>query len=296
MPPEHAERTIAEEAAALVRRIDRLLGRFESTLPSATEPTDWSASAFRWKKSSGLSAVSHPHRLELDDLLYVADQKLALELNTRQFLAGFPSNNALLWGPRGTGKSTLVRALLTRYTSQGLRLIEVERDDLVDLPDIAEAVYGRRERFIIFADDLSFEANEPSYKALKAMLDGSIAATSDNLIVYATSNRRHLMPEFMQENLEARNLGGEIHHSESVEEKISLSERFGLWVSFHPFGQDQFLGIAQHWLRTLSGVIPNGQWQAEALRFALARGSRSGRVAAQFARDWTGKMQIASQT
>jgi uncharacterized protein len=287
--------TVGEEFTALVRRIERLLVRVEAALPAPPQPTDWSAHAFRWRKPGSLVAVEHPARINLDDLLHIDEAKQALDLNTRQFLAGLSANNALLWGPRGTGKSSLVRALLTRYAGKRLRLIEVDAHDLIDLPDIAGRVYGRSERFIIFADDLSFEANDPSFKALKAMLDGSISATPENLLVYATSNRRHLMPEFMQENQEAKNLGGEIHHAESVEEKISLSERFGLWIAFHPFSQDQYLEIVQHWLRKLDWA-GSDEWRAEALRFALARGSRSGRVAAQFARDWVGRTRLASST
>jgi hypothetical protein len=213
--------------------------------------------------------------------------------NTRQFLRGIPANNVLLWGSRGTGKSALVKALLNEYACEGLRLVEVEKHDLVDLPDIVDELYGRRERFIVFCDDLSFEADEPGYKALKVVLDGSVAPGADNVLIYATSNRRHLMPEFMDENLEIRRVQGEIHPGEAVEEKISLSERFGLCLSFYPFAQDDYLRIVHHWLGVL-GVIPDRTDAVDkaALRWALARGSRSGRVAWQFAQDWAGRVGL----
>jgi uncharacterized protein len=216
---------------------------------------------------------------------------MLLERNTRQFLKGLPANNALLWGSRGTGKSSLLRALLTRYAPEGLRIVQVEAHELVSLPDIVEPLRERPERFIIFADDLSFEADDPGYKALKAALDGALEGTPENVLIYATSNRRHLMPERMVDNLEARRVDDEIHPGEAVEEKISLSERFGLWVSFHPFNQDQYLEVVSHWLRRL-GATPSAESRAEALRYALLRGSRSGRVAWQFARDWAGRQGL----
>jgi hypothetical protein len=234
--------------------------------------------------------VARPHRIRLQDLRNVDEQKRRIEQNTRQFVEGRSANNVLLTGARGTGKSSLVKALLNRYAPKGLRLIEVDKHDLIDLPDIVDLIAGRSERFILFCDDLSFEASEPGYKALKSILDGSVASTPDNLLLYATSNRRHLMPEFMDENLETRHVGGEIHPGETTEEKISLSERFGLWLSFYPFDQDAYLAIAAHWLRAYG--VPAAAVAAareEALQWALMRGSRSGRVAWQFARDYAGR-------
>jgi predicted AAA+ superfamily ATPase len=226
--------------------------------------------------------------IALDDLKEVDAQKERLRANTAQFIAGRPANNVLLTGARGTGKSSLVKAVLNEFSPKGLRLIEVDKQDLVDLPDIADLVAARPERFIIFCDDLSFEASEAAYKPLKAVLDGSIAAPADNVLIYATSNRRHLMPEFMHENLEYKHVGEELHPGEGSEEKISLSERFGLWISFYPFDQDHYTGIVDYWLEHF-GAEPGEEARAEALRWALSRGSRSGRVAYQFARDWAGR-------
>lgn len=278
----------------LAARLDALLDRVEMLLPDAPGTIDWSAStAFRWRRRNGrgtLVPVARPHRIALDDLQDVERQKALIDANTRQFVRGRPANNVLLTGARGTGKSSLVKAVLNRYADEGLRLIEVDKQDLVDLPEIVELVQARPERFIIFSDDLSFEANEPGYKALKTVLDGSIAATSDNVLVYATSNRRHLMPEFMQENLEYKHLGGEIHPGETSEEKISLSERFGLWVSFYPFDQEEYLRIVAHWMRSFGCTERDIEASRdEALQWALSRGSRSGRVAWQFARDRAGR-------
>jgi predicted AAA+ superfamily ATPase len=277
----------------LLRRLDALIDRVEPLLPAAPADTDFAALAFRWRRSSrggALHAVAHPHAVALDDLLCMDRQKAEVVRNTRQFLAGRPANNVLLWGSRGTGKSTLVKAVFNAYAADGLRLIEVDKQDLVDLPDIIDRLYDRPERYILFCDDLSFEADDPSYKALKAVLEGSIVAPPGNLLVYATSNRRHLMPEYHAENLEARLVEGEIHQGEAVEEKISLSERFGLWLSFYPYSQDDYLAICDHWLRRLEarGVDDEPVCRA-ALQWALARGSRSGRVARQFALDWAGR-------
>ncbi|MGD9943083.1 MAG: ATP-binding protein [Burkholderiaceae bacterium] len=289
------------DSAALERfalRAEALLQRLETLLPATPAP-DWDAAiAFRWRRRQtalGTQAVLQPVRsvspIRLGDLQNVDDQKHAVEQNTRQFVAGLPANNVLLTGSRGTGKSSLIKACLNEYAAQGLRLIEVDKDDLVDLPDIIELVADRPERFIVFCDDLSFEEGEPGYKALKVALDGSIAAQSDNLLIYATSNRRHLMPEYMRENLDAKHQeDGEIHPGETVEEKISLSERFGLWVSFYPFRQDDYLAIVAHWLGSLGcGPREIADARMDALRFALERGSRSGRVAWQFAKDWAGR-------
>jgi len=281
-------------AEHLINRFEALLDRIESTLSAdAGHVQEWTTMAYRWSRPNTLKPVFHPHLIKLDDLLNIERQKDLLVQNTKQFVTGAPANNALLWGSRGTGKSTLIKAMLTEFEEQKLRLIEVDKQDLIDLPDIADALYDRHERFIIFTDDLSFEASDPSYKALKAMLDGSICAAPENMLIYATSNRRHLMPEFMQENLQAHHIDGELHHGETVEEKISLSERFGLWISFYPFTQAQYLDTVTHWLKRL-GVNQEDVMaaRAEALRWALSRGSRSGRVAHQFARDLAGRMSL----
>jgi len=278
---------------ALLREAVRLLERLEALLPSLPPEPDWKSIAFRWRRSGErgwLQAVRHPHRIRLDDLLCVDRQKAEISRNTRQFVQGLPANNVLLWGSRGTGKSSLIKALLNHFADAGLRLIEVEKEHLIDLPDIVELLYGRPERFLLYCDDLSFEADDASYKSLKAILDGSVAAAPENVVIYATSNRRHLLPEFQRENLEARMIDQEIHHGEGVEEKISLSERFGLWLSFYPFHQDQYLEIVDHWIQVLGASTGDLEIRRrEALQWALARGSRSGRVAWQFARDWAGR-------
>jgi predicted AAA+ superfamily ATPase len=281
----------------VLARAEKMLERVETLLPAAPPTTDWKAStAFRWRRGSRpgapgwLQPVRHVHRIRLSDLRGIDAQIGRIEQNTRQFVEGRPANNVLLTGARGTGKSSIVKGLLNKYAERGLRLIEMEKGDLVDLPEIVERVAGRTERFIVFCDDLTFEAAESGYVALKVVLDGSISATSENLLIYATSNRRHLMPEYMAENLETRYVGEEIHPGETVEEKISLSERFGLWVSFYPFDQDEYLEIVRSWLAHF-GCSPReaDESRAEALQWALQRGSRSGRVAYQFARDWAGR-------
>jgi len=273
-------------------RADRLLDRLERVLPkgSAHGVPDWGAAhAFRWEQGH-LVAVPHYHHIKLSDLLGIDDQKQLIEQNTRQFVQGRPANNVLLSGSRGTGKSSLVKALLNEYAKDGLRLIEVSKLQLAELPHIIALVAGRSERFILYCDDLSFNAEEPGYQALKAALDGSLVAFSDNLLIYATSNRRHLMPESMQDNVATKYVGDEIHPAETVEEKISLSERFGLWLSFYPFSQDEYLAIVSHWLEYfgLTGELDDAGRQA-ALQWSIQRGSRSGRVAWQFARDWAGR-------
>lgn len=281
------------------RKLEEILDRAERILPQQPAPPDWAAStAYRWRRRAGtgtLQPVSHPHKIRLSDLQGISEQKQLIEQNTRQFVEGYPANNVLLTGAKGTGKSSLVKAVLNKFSNKNLRMIEVEKHDLHDLPDIVDMVAQAPYQFIIFCDDLSFDAEEAGYKALKVVLDGSIAATSDNVLIYATSNRRHLMPEYMQENLETKYLGEEIHPGESVEEKISLSERFGLWISFYPFDQDEYLAIADYWVGKLAGeqAIAD-EIRQEALQWALLRGSRSGRVAWQFARDWAGRQQLKS--
>jgi predicted AAA+ superfamily ATPase len=281
---------------SLLARLEALVARAETLLPAPALPPDWNAVAFRWRGHPGrLEPVRRPHKIRLADLQGIEQQKAAIERNTRQFVTGKPANNVLLTGARGTGKSSLVKGVLAKFAKQGLRLIEVDRNDLINLPEIINLVAGRPERFIVFCDDLSFEASEPGYKALKSALDGSIAGTPENLLIYATSNRRHLMPERMAENLEATHADdGEIHPGETTEEKISLSERFGLWLSFYPFDQDRYLDICMHWLHQLgvaekSALAGRPHWRQEALQWALQRGSRSGRVAWQFARDYAGR-------
>jgi predicted AAA+ superfamily ATPase len=288
-----------EKFEHLLERAEELISRIESVLPQPLSAPDWGlAVAWRYRKrSSGhgaLERVRHVASLSLDDLKEIDAQKEKIERNTLQFVQGKPANNVLLTGARGTGKSSLIKACLNAYADQGLRLIEVDKADLTDLPDIVEIVAERPEKFIVFCDDLSFEEGEPGYKALKSILDGSIAAASPNVLVYATSNRRHLLPEYMKENLSYSHTDdGEVHPGEVIEEKISLSERFGLWVSFYPFSQDEYLTIVAQWLTDLGAnqtVIEVAR--PEALIWALERGSRSGRVAYQFARDYMGKHPV----
>ncbi len=281
---------------AFLARAEQLMERIEAALPHPLLQPDWSSSiAFRYRRrSSGqgvIAPVGHIGAMSLNDLKEIDIQKEKIQRNTEQFVHGLPANNVLLTGSRGTGKSSLIRACLHAYASQGLRLIEVDKAELVDLPDIVELVAQRPEKFIIFCDDLSFDEGEPGYKALKSVLDGSVAAATPNVLIYATSNRRHLLPEYMAENLTyTHTADGEVHPGEVVEEKISLSERFGLWVSFYPFSQDEYLQIVAQWLSAL-GVTQSqiAQARAEALVWALERGSRSGRVALQYARDYTGR-------
>lgn len=290
---------MAFDIVGLIQRAEALLARVETMLPAPAVPVNWKTSvAFRWRKQQGrglLQPVTQVHRIQLKDLCGIDTQKALVEQNTRQFVAGHPANNVLLTGARGTGKSSLIKALLTHYAPRGLRVIEVEKQDLIDLPDIVEQIAARPERFILYCDDLSFEADEPGYKALKVILDGSVAAASDNCLIYATSNRRHLMPEFMNENLEYKHVGEEIHPGETSEEKVSLSERFGLWVSFYPFDQDEYLNIVAIWLAHFNVPKANSaQTREAALQWALQRGSRSGRVAWQFARDWAGRSRLST--
>jgi len=279
----------------LITRAEALLARLEAVLPHPARAPDWSAStAFRYRRRGSaavLEPVRHVSPIRLEQLREVEPQKERLVRNTEQFVSGRGANNVLLTGARGTGKSSLIKACLNAFSPRGLRLIEVDKADLVDLPDLVELVAGRPERFIVYCDDLSFEAGESGYKALKSILDGSVAQSSDNVLVYATSNRRHLLPETMRENLSYQHTDdGEVHPGEVVEEKISLSERFGLWISFYPFSQEEYLAIVNEWLRHLG--LEESQVAAarpEALVWALERGSRSGRVAQQFARDYVAR-------
>jgi predicted AAA+ superfamily ATPase len=286
----------------VLQRAEDLMRRIESVLPQPLQTPDWSASiAYRYRKrSSGhgtLEPVRHVAPLGLQDLREIDQQKEKIQRNTEQFVSGLPANNVLLTGARGTGKSSLIKACLNTYAPRGLRLIEVDKDDLVDLPDIIEVVAARPEKFIVYCDDLSFEDGEPGYKALKSILDGSVAASTANVLIYATSNRRHLLPEYMKENLTYTHTDdGEVHPGEGVEEKISLSERFGLWVSFYPFSQDEYLTITAQWLSSFGVTAPAIEAaKPEALVWALERGSRSGRVAFQFARDYAGQHATAQR-
>ena len=286
---------MSQQFEQLLLRAEQLIDRIEAVLPRALAAPDWTAAvAWRYRKrSSGhgvLEPVRHLDAMRLADLKEIDPQKDKIQRNTRQFVDGRPANNVLLTGARGTGKSSLIRACLKEYANPGLRLIEVDKADLTDLPDIVDVVSDRPEKFMVFCDDLSFDDGEPGYKALKSILDGSVAATSANVLVYATSNRRHLLPEYMKENLSYTHTeDGEVHPGEGVEEKISLSERFGLWVSFYPFTQAEYLTIVAQWLAWF-GVAPAAIEAArpEALVWALERASRSGRVAYQFARDYAG--------
>lgn len=282
------------DLSLLITRALGVLEQLEAWLPAAPKPVDWSAKAFRWRKKGAtawLEAIHITDTIKPEDLLHIERQKEIIDRNTRFFVAGKPANNVLMTGSRGTGKSSLVKAMLNKYADQGLRLIEVDKTDLNDLGDIVDLVHERPERFLIFCDDLSFDEGEVGYKALKSVLDGSIAASGENILIYATSNRRHLMPEYMQENLKTTYRDdGEVHPGEAIEEKISLSERFGLWLSFYPFRQDNYLAIVYYWLRQLG--CPEEHIEAsrtEALQWTIERGSRSGRVARHFARDWTAR-------
>jgi predicted AAA+ superfamily ATPase len=279
----------------LIDRAEALLARIEAVLPHPLTAPDWNASiAFRYRKRGGsgvIEPIRHVATIRLGSLVEVGPQKERLLRNTEQFVAGHGANNVLLTGSRGTGKSSLIKACLNEFADRGLRLIEVDKTDLVDLPDIVDLVAERPERFVVFCDDLSFDEGEPGYKALKSILDGSVAESTDNVLIYATSNRRHLLPEYMKENLSYRHTeDGEVHPGEVIEEKISLSERFGLWVSFYPFSQDEYLAIVAEWLRGFGvGAEAIAAARQESLVWALERGSRSGRVAYQFARDYAGR-------
>ncbi|TAM38897.1 MAG: ATP-binding protein [Burkholderiaceae bacterium] len=285
-----------ENLERLMLRAEQLMTRIEAALPEPLAPPDWSAAiAWRYRRlNSGhglLAPVRHVGTIGLDDLKEIDGQKEKIRLNTLHFVQGKPANNVLLTGARGTGKSSLIKACLNAYARQGLRLIEVDKTDMIDLPEIVDVVAQRPEKFIVFCDDLSFDEGEPGYKALKSTLDGSVAAATPNVLIYATSNRRHLLPEYMKENLSYTHTeDGEVHPGEVVEEKISLSERFGLWVSFYPFNQDEYLAIVAQWLSSFGASAQAiAAARAASLVWALERGSRSGRVAYQFARDYAGR-------
>lgn len=285
------------DSERLFKAAASLVDRIENLLPAANKEPDWTAvTAFRWSTSrfgNSLLPIEHPNMLRLTDIQCIDRQKTEIDRNTRQFLRGLPANNTLLWGSRGTGKSSLIKALLNQYAPDGLRQIQVDKEQLTDLPKIIERIKRRAERFILFCDDLSFEAEDPGYKALKAALDGSLYGLPDNVLIYATSNRRHLLPEYNQENMKTRHPNGEIHFGETVEEKISLSDRFGLWLSFHPFNQEQYLEIVRYWLTQLeTSRQPWNEIREESLRWALNRGSRSGRTAWQYAKDRAGRCAL----
>lgn len=280
----------------LLTRLDKLLDQMERLLPATPrDEMDWSGPAWRWQRIRGtshLSPVKRPQAVSLDDLLCIDSQKQELVRNTRRFVEGRPANNALLWGSRGTGKSTLIKAVFHAFADQGLRLIELHKEELTDLPLLTDLLYDRPERFLLFCDDLSFEADEPGYKPLKAALEGSIAAPPENVLLYATSNRRHLLPEYQAENQQARVIDGELHLGDALEEKVSLSERFGLRLPFHPFSQEQYLGLVDHWLHSqgASTHTTDEATRHAAIQWATAHGGRSGRIAKQFAIDWLGRM------
>ena len=279
----------------LIQRAEDLLIKLEGYIPSAPSSPDWSAIAWRWqhnKEHGYLEVIPHPHLMQLADLHNIDQQKTEIVRNTAQFVKGYPANNVLLTGARGTGKSSIVKALLSQFAKEGLRIVEVDKQDLIDLPQIAALLRGRSERFIVFCDDLSFEVGDGRYKALKVVLDGSISTTADNILVYATSNRRHLLPEFMAESLETQYLGGEIRPGDTVEDKTSLSDRFGMWLAFYSFDQEEYLIIAAQWLRHNGIQAFDEAARTAALQWSHTRGSRSGRIAYQFARDYAGRKQL----
>ena len=286
----------------LTDQLRRVLSSLEQLLPKPVAKVHWNAShAANWRRHSFagfLEPIDNIESIHLDDLIGIDRQKNMVEENTRQFLAGYPANNILLWGTRGTGKSSLVRALLHSYAPRGLRVVQVDKSDLVHLPDIVDEIKDQPYKFIIFSDDLSFDIGESSYKMLKSALDGSVYAPPENVLIYVTSNRRHLLPEYESDNRGAMQVEGEIHHGEAVEEKISLSGRFGLWVSFHPFSQDQYLQVVRQWVEKL--VLKSGvdlEWdkdgQDAAILWSQKKGDRSGRIAYQFASNWVGQKLLA---
>jgi predicted AAA+ superfamily ATPase len=288
----------------LTQQLKRVLSALEPLLPRPVQKIDWATChAANWRRTQlagTMEPVPSVEAIHLDDLLGIEKQKQALEANTRQFLAGLPANNALLWGTRGTGKSSVVRALLHAYAGRGLRIIQVDKDDLVSLPAIADEVKGTPYKFIVFSDDLSFESTDASYKVLKSALDGAVYALPENVLIYVTSNRRHLIAEYASDNRGAMMVEGEVHHGEAVEEKISLSGRFGLWVGFHPFSQELYVDVVREWVGKLAdenGVkVPwTEEARAEAVLWSQKKGDRSGRIAYQFARDWVGRSAMAGR-
>jgi predicted AAA+ superfamily ATPase len=284
---------MTDSNADLWARLDHLVDRLEAIFGPAVSPQlETDVLAYRWRAGSSGSAlepITQVHNIAVEDLVAIERQISVVDANTRQFLADLPCNNVLMWGARGTGKSSLVKAMLNRYGSRGLRVVEI---DAHDLPHVVQPLVGREERFILFVDDLSFDADDASYRTLKAALDGSVAVAPDNVIIYATSNRRHLLPEHMVDNEHSRLVEGELHHGEAVEEKISLSERFGVWLAFHPFNQEQYLSAVVHWLSKHGFTNMDEECRKEALKWALTRGNRSGRIAAQFAQDYAGKQAL----
>jgi predicted AAA+ superfamily ATPase len=281
----------------LITRAEGLIDKLNQLLPAPPQATDWSATAWHWQSNKGhgyLEAINHPHQIKLDDLHHIDRQKAEIVRNTNQFVKGFTANNVLLTGARGTGKSSIIKALLNAFAVNGLRIIEVQKPDLVDLPQITTLLRNRPERFIIYCDDLSFETGDAGYKALKVVLDGSVSVKSDNLLIYATSNRKNLLPALMSDNLATEYAGDEVRPSDTVEEKTSLSDRFGIWLAFYPFAQDAYLTIAAQWLKHFGIITFDDQARTAALSWAHTRGARSGRVAYQFARDYAGRTQLLS--
>ena len=275
---------------SILQTLENVLQQLQQNLPELRQPTDFSASAYKWQNQQ-LKAIQQPKKIYLDDLKGIERQKEKVIQNTLQFLKGLPANDVLLTGSRGTGKSSIVRALLNEYESQGLRLIEIERDDLSDLPLIQSLLEQRPEKFIVYCDDLAFNAEDENYRSLKSILDGSLQSGSSNFIIYATSNRRHLLPEFMHENTPIKSIDvpqyTELHPQEAIEEKISLSDRFGLWLSFYPMDQNLYLEIVEHYLAKKNLAL-SAEVRAEALRWSQSRGQRSGRAAYQFSKHWIG--------
>ncbi|MBL1142848.1 MAG: ATP-binding protein [Proteobacteria bacterium] len=285
------------DSEKLLKRLDAILDRIEPLIPGIPKvSTRFNGGAYHWKSSNHngyFQKIERPANFRLSDLQCIERQKKLIDRNTQQFLANLPANNVLLWGPKGTGKSSLIKALLNEYQEDGLNLIEVEREDLKDLRAIIEQLSAKQGHFILYCDDLSFEADDASYKALKVVLDGSLTNSFENILIYATSNRRHLLPEYMSDNVASKNIHNELHLNESIEEKISLSERFGIWLSFHPFNQEEYLEIVDYWLKKLNDNIEmNETIKKSSLKWALERGSRSGRSAWQFAKDYTGQQKL----
>ena len=274
--------------------LSHVLQQLQQSLPALKQETDFSAIAFKWQDQQ-LMAIQQPRKIDLDDLKGIEKQKEKIIQNTLQFLNGLPANDVLLTGSRGTGKSSIVRALLTEYANQGLRLIEIERDDLSELPEIQKIIQHRPEKFIVYCDDLAFNSEDENYRSLKSVLDGSLQSGSSNFIIYATSNRRHLLPEFMHENTPVTRVDvpqyTELHPQEAIEEKISLSDRFGMWLSFYPMDQNLYLEIVEHYLQKAEMEL-TAEARAEALRWCQARGQRSGRAAYQFSKHWIGSAQL----